>query len=68
MNSLSLEDQRCGYPVGPCVNKPAGHKQDYEHVQQQFEGGLARLVVDDTSRTLEGLYRRNVNEDIWFPA
>lgn len=64
----SVDKLRCGYPTGPCVNR-SPEKRNYEFVEQRFQRGVARLIVDDIhERTIEGVFRRNRDAQVWFEA
>jgi hypothetical protein len=62
-----LHDLDCGHPVSQWLSEDQPGR-NYRYLQQQFEGGRVRLVIDFTyPLTLEGLFLRNRDNDVWFP-
>lgn len=63
--SVCLHEQPCGYPVKNWTSRSTG---DYGYFCQQYEGGRVELVQDATCQTIEDVYQRNKDEEVWKPA
>jgi hypothetical protein len=63
-----LERQQCGYPTDQ-VRIAGDPRKNFHTWTQQFEGGIVRLVVDLTYESgPEGIFRRNLHEQVWLPG
>lgn len=63
-----LSSLNCGHPVADWVSRDAFGK-NYRYLEQQFEGGLVRLVIDlHLPRTLDNVFERNQHVDVWIPG
>lgn len=66
-NQPKALEEVCGYPNSRCINW-GEEKKNYSYQLQQFEGGTVRLVIDQTyDQTLEGVYKRNSDQGVWYP-